>query len=359
MKQKIVDFLLDNADPSIVLRVKKEVMNSLSKNEEEELLEKILKQKIVQTIISAQKPDGWIGNTFHGQSKKLGAGMYDNMEVGLRYLAEKGVPPESEYIRKAIGSFLNREPFDDIYMVKPPKPPATDYTYTAYGLYLMRSSVIIRAGYEYRMPKNDIIDLKYDIDYSLKTFANVLNYKNADDVVYRRRNKLCFKEGVLWPCIYNLRILAHSQGWRNESNIALLAESVERLFSFPQSGEGVYTYINGQLISPCMPFIHRPILDPANNKTLITMWFEIMELFARCGIVKKVTSLKKEYKNMLSLINDNLNMNIKPDRCSSHYWSPYFGIALEEDWKSKNRLKSDLLFRILLIIHYTEKSEQN
>lgn len=58
MKQKIVDYLINNADPSIVLRIKKEVIGGLSKEEESDLLNRIILQKNVQTIIQSQKPDG-------------------------------------------------------------------------------------------------------------------------------------------------------------------------------------------------------------------------------------------------------------------------------------------------------------
>jgi hypothetical protein len=211
MKQRIIDFLLNNAGPSIILRIKKEVIGSILKKEEKELLGKIIIQKNVQTVISSQKSDGWFGNSFHGQSPKFSAGMYDNMEVGLRYLAEKGFPPENEYISKAVNSFLLKEAFDPAYRVKKPKVPDTDYSYTASGLYLPRSSIIIRAGYEYMLQKNSIVDLKHDIDFSLKTFANVLNYRNVEDVIDTHRKKLCFKKDVIWPCVYHLRILAHSQ----------------------------------------------------------------------------------------------------------------------------------------------------
>ena len=40
MKNKIIEFLLCNADPSIILRVKKEVLQSCTDSEEECLLEK-------------------------------------------------------------------------------------------------------------------------------------------------------------------------------------------------------------------------------------------------------------------------------------------------------------------------------
>jgi len=353
LKQKIIDYLIANADPSIVLRVKKEVMGNLTKEEEKKLLNKIIPQKIVQTIIQSQKPDGWFGNNFHGQSAKKGAGMYDNMEVGLRYLAEKGFPPENEYIAKAINSFLSKEPFDAAYRVKPPNPPDTDYTYTAIGLYLIRSSLIIRAGYEFLLPPNDFIDLKQDIDFSFKTFINVLNYKSLDDAIETRRNKLCFKPGVLWPCLYDLRMLAHSQGWRNERNISLLVDSVNHLFSFPPTDEMVYTYRKGQFVGPCFAFIHvQAKILGLMDKDNISL--DIMELFARCGIIKRVALLRDMYESLLALVDDDLNVNINLDKRKAFGWSPYFGFALEEDWKEKIRMQCDILFRILLIIHYAE-----
>lgn len=354
-KQRIIDYLINNADPSIVLRVKKEVINDLSKEEENELLRKIIPQKNVQTVIQSQQPDGWLGNSFHGQSKKLGAGMYDNMEVGLRYLAEKGFPPENKFISKAVNSFLLKEPFDSAYGSKPPKPPATDYTYTASGLYLARSSIIMSAGYEYQLPQNDFINLKYDIDFSFNTFSDVLNYISLDDVIDKSRKKLCFKSGVMWPCLYHLRMLAHSQGWRNEQKISLLADSVNHLFSFPQSDEMVYTYVKGQYVGPCFAFIHAQgkILGVENVDNIS---LDILELFARCGIVKKVEILKNKYDHILSLIDDNLNIDLYVDKQKSFGWSPYFGFALEEDWKVRKKIQCDLLFRALLIIHYVECS---
>jgi len=353
IKQKIIDYLIENADPSIILRVKKEVLSSLSREEESDLLSKIIHQKIVQIIIQSQKPDGWIGNSFHGQSAKLGAGMYDNMEVGLRYLAEKGFPPESEYISKAVNSFLLKEPFDAAYRIKPPKPPATDYTYTAIGLYLVRSSIIIRAGYEFTFPPNDFIDIRHDIEFSFKTFTNVLTYNSLDDVIDTGKKMLCFKQGVLWPCSYHLRMLAHSRGWRNEQNISLLADSVNHLLSFPQADDMVYTYVKGQYVAPCFAFIHLQAknigLMDENNISL-----DLMELFARCGIVKRVEKLKIMYESLLALVDDDLNVNINLNRRKDHGWGPYFGFALEENWKEKIRMKCDVLFRILLIIHYAE-----
>ena len=353
LKQRIIDFLIKHADPSIVLRVKKELLGSVSEAEQKDLINKIIPQKNVQTVINSQKPDGWFGNNFHGQSPKLNAGMFDNMEVGLRYLTEKGFPLENEYIARAINSFLTKEPFDSAYGGKPPEPPTTDYTYTASGLYLARSSIIIRAGYENKLLANDFIDLQSDIEFSLKTFQSVLDLDFPNGVLDTHRKKLCFKPNVLWPCLYHLRMLAHSQNWKTDESISMLAESITKLHALPQSDEMVYTYKKGQYVGPCFAFVYAQGKTlGANDEKDISL--DLLELFARCGIIKKAKKLKAKYDYMLSAIDADLNVNIDVNKHQSRNWSPYFGYALEEDWKTSTKMKCDLLFRILLIIHYTE-----
>jgi hypothetical protein len=249
-----------------------------------------------------------------------------------------------------------KEPFDPVYRVKSPIAPATDYSYPACGLYLPRSSIIIRAGFEYRLPKNEFINLKHDIDFSINTFAHVLNYNNVDEAIDTNRKKLCFKKAVLWPCMYNLRMLAHSYGWRDEKNVSLLADSLNHLFSFSQSGEMVYTYKKGQFIGPAFAFINQQmqILGFMKDEAVGTTLLDMMELFARCGIVKQVTLLKNKYESLLELIDVNLNMKFNIDKQKDYGWSPYFGIALEENWQTNNKILCDILFRILLTIYYVE-----
>jgi len=348
MKEKIIDFLLEIADPSIVLRVKREILKNISNEEENELLNKIIPQKNVQTILQSQKPDGWFGNHFHGQSVKFGAGMYDNMEVGLRYLAEKGFPPENEIVKKAVNSFLLKSRSDyAVYRFNNPKPPATDYSYTAFGLYFIICSLIVRAGHEFSFPENENIDINHDVDFSFKTFANVINYESPDDAIETHRRKANFKQGVLWPCMYDLKVLAHSKGWRSEINVSLLADTVSHLLSFPQTGVDVYTYINGQFYAPCWAFIYNSIFNGTVRD------FDTLELFARCGIVKQAAALKMKYDELLSLVDENLYLNIAVDKRKDFKWGPYYGFAIEENWKNEVKIQCDLLFRILMIMHYT------
>lgn len=119
----------------------------------------------------------------------------------------------------------------------------------------------------------------------------------------------------------------------------------------------VYTYKKGQFVGPCFAFIHSQmnILEITGEGNIS---LDVMELFARCGVIRQVAVLENKYEYMLSLINDNMNVNIEVNKKSAYGWSPYFGFALEENWKTKTKLQCDLLFRILLIIHYTECTDK-
>ncbi len=48
--QKMISFLLENANPSIIYRVKKEILHEISREEEDRLQELILSEKIIRPI---------------------------------------------------------------------------------------------------------------------------------------------------------------------------------------------------------------------------------------------------------------------------------------------------------------------
>lgn len=70
MITEMIDFLLNNANPSIQYRVKTEVLKQeLSDREKDQLQSKILEEPIIQSIMACQKENGWLGNGFHGPNK--------------------------------------------------------------------------------------------------------------------------------------------------------------------------------------------------------------------------------------------------------------------------------------------------
>ena len=79
--------------------------------------------------------------------------------------------------------------------------------------------------------------------------------------------------------------------------------------------------------------------------------FDLLEMFARCGVIKKVDFLNAKYEKLLACVNEDLTFSHKIAP-KERNWGPYGGFALEVDWKSKRRKQCDILFRVLVIAHY-------
>lgn len=158
--QRMINFLLENANPSIVYRVKKEILQDISEEEEKVLQEKIMQEKIVKSIVECQKENGWLGNGYHGGNKN--AGQYTNMEAGVKYLAEKGVRKDSDALKRAMGAFKELPNTDPCY--RGTWNINDEFKYAANGANLFRCACIARAGYE------NYIDIKPQIQLALDSF---------------------------------------------------------------------------------------------------------------------------------------------------------------------------------------------
>jgi hypothetical protein len=341
---KSVSFLLDNAGPSIVYRTKKEITGDISLRDEQALQEKILQGKDVKYIFEHVQPDGWLGTCFH--SGMRGAKWQDVCEAALRFLTEKGVKLDNPVFEGAMKAYLTRDRMDPIF---DGCGKEEDYRYPCIGFEFLRSAGIARCGYEGR------IDISKDIDYSLNCFFNVLNFNSIDEVVYPDKcGKYCFKKELsLWPCIYNLRILAFTRSWRMTGNIKKLADAVDHLLSFPAFDHPVYTKVNGYPKSPFGGFI-RPIegFDPGNVKGT---WFDRMELFARCGIIPYSKCLLREVDLLKKAIDTEGICRAFIDEPFFAKWGAYSGLKLEENWSSETKKRCDITFRALLILSYAER----
>ena len=76
---RMIEYCLHNANPSIVYRIRKDILQDISKEEENRRQEKIMSEKIIISILDCQKENGWLGNGFHGSNKD--AGNYENQEI--------------------------------------------------------------------------------------------------------------------------------------------------------------------------------------------------------------------------------------------------------------------------------------
>ncbi len=350
MKQKMIDFLLSNANPSIQYRVKTEVLNQeLSVAEKDRLQAKILDEPIIRSIIACQKENGWLGNGFHGPNKN--AGPFENQEVGTKYLGEKLVYKDTTVLKRAMDAFVTTELTDLCYRTK--GKYFDEFRYAANGQNIIRCACIARAGYD------DVIDIKPQIQLALDSFRRVLEVDSALDITRLRKSggkeKRIFNDYEKWPCYYHLDILAHTNSWKTDENIKMLAESFKKLMRTDRpekqvGGDSWVGYVLGT--TGCLKEGYQ--LGYEEDRIHYT-YFDRVEWLCRCGIAPYVEQLQNEVEILRNLVTEDGICMAPIAENQLKGFSTYGGQQLETDWKTPVRRLCDITFRALLIIHYSQK----
>ena len=368
MKQKMIDFLLENANPSIKRRVKTEILGNITSEEAYDYQTQIMSEPNIKRAFASQLDNGWFGHGFHGMNKN--AGQFENQETCTKYLAEKAVDKDTPELRKAIEAFVNI-PLDD-WCYETRGKYVDEFKFPASGQNLIRCACIARAGYD------DIIDITPQIQLSLDSFRRVLEVDSILDISRPRKGKVSadnpdgiyytFHEYEKWPCRYHLDILAHTDSWKSEENIKMLADAITKMMRsdkpelvnriavnwvghpscplgcFPSQGLKIKT--TGLLPSPMS-------IEYRGRQEYHQM--EYIEWLARCGVVPYIPRLQDAVDEIVASINENGICTIPVYDEIFKGWGPYAGLQLEVDWRSKVRRNCDITFRALLIMHYAER----
>lgn len=346
--QKMIDFLLENANPSIKRRVKNELLHNLTAEEAELYQEQIMQEEMIQNIISWQKDNGWIGKGLHG-------GM-DTQEGATKYLSEKAIDKETPVLKRAMEAFA-KVPLDDwCYDTK--GKIIDEFKTTGHGHNLIRCACIARAGYD------DVIDIMPQIQLSLDCFKRVLEVDSVLDITHTVRSgkQIVFNDYEKWPCRYHLDILAHTNSWKNKQNIKMVSDAVTKLMKtdrkelinlipsswvgYPLGPLGAFPAQGLTVKVTCLQ--PSPISIPSNKPEVYNM--EYLEWFARCGIITYIPKLQEFVDDIMNSVDDEGICHAQILELKD--WGAYGGYRLEKDWKSRVRKACDVTFRALLILHY-------
>lgn len=344
--KRMINFLLKNANPSIVYRVKKEILQNISKEEEKELQEKIMQEKIVKSIVECQKENGWIGNGYHGSNKN--AGQFTNMEAGVKYLAEKGVRKDSEVLKRAMNAFKELPNTDPCY--RGTWNLDDEFKFAANGSNLFRCACIARVGYE------DFINISPQIQLSLDSFKRVLEVDSILDItrLVKKGTKRVFNNFEKWPCRYHLDILAHTNAWKSEKNSEMIAKAIHKIMldNRPElvglTADSWVGYVLGTC--GCFPSQGFKLVDTVEEVPHYHL--EYLIWLARCGVVPYSTSIQEIVKTIYSSVNEEGICEIEVYDYLFKDWGTYAGLQLEVDWKSKVKRQCDVTFRALQLCYY-------
>lgn len=330
--------IAERACPSISYRIRKEILNEdTSKASMQSLQAMILNEEEILRVFSLKKEDGWLGGWFHG---------VDEPECSIRYLIEKGVEPSHPIIQEALNALINKgENFDVGGMYRIGKP--LDELHLG-GSNLIKACVFAYTGNEHY----DFVIEK--ISEALDVFRYICDVKNITDIYDIYKNKLVFKAGVIWPSIYHLRLLAYTTKWKNDENKEMLINAISNLSKLSPIPNIKLLY-KSQIIAPASIYMNNfnEDMNCLNAKEWM-MWFHRTELISRLGIAFEVPSIKAQIEYVNKILSDNNGLFTKKLR---HFyytkWTQYLGLALENDWKSDEKVINDLTFRCLLINSYS------
>jgi hypothetical protein len=204
--------LLEKACPSIRYRLRLEVLSQpRSDGQMLALQNQILEDEAVKEVFSWQAPDGWLAWNFHGDH---------SLEAGIRLLCEKGVDSRQPVLSNALKALQRGTDRLERGLGKPGK--ILDQLGLG-GAQMIRAAVLAYAGIE------DEPGVKEQIDLALAGFRSTLAIENVDELIDEYNGKLVLRQGLLWPSIYHLRLLAWTHGWRTPQNLCVMAESIQKL----------------------------------------------------------------------------------------------------------------------------------
>jgi len=328
------ELLLSEACPSIEYRTRKELLGESPRlGRMRDLQRRILEDAVVRRVIDSRRQDGWLGSTFHGQG---------GIEVGIRILSEKGVERCQPVLRDAL---LALERGTDRLSEGIGKVGAVLDDLGLGGQRLIRAAVFAYAGVESRP------FVKEQVAGALERMAAAADVAAIAEITEKYRGKLVFREGVIWPCIYDLRLLAWTRSWRTARHERMVARGIRRMVELSPIPE-IHVRWKSQIIAPASYCMHefRPRLGSLSPAKW-AMWFHRMEMLARLGVVPRVPALKLQVGRLRRVLADGDGLFVLPLRHGYfRNWGAYSGLMLEVDWRASARRQGDLTFRSLVIL---------
>lgn len=341
MDKEVIRSLTTNACASIRFRTRKEILDE--NPDINEYLDEILADKRIKYALSWQKEDGFLGDFFHAgwipavKMKYFGTGT----EGALRFLSEMAVPDTYPIVNKCLKALLR-----DNWNPDPWKwSTVFDPEIGLFGADNVRAVVFSYFGIE----DHDFIQT--EIKRTLGYVGAVIDIPSIEEITGTYGNKLYYA-GTPLPDLYNLKLLAFTHGWRNDKNIDIISQAIERLIGFSPLPK-VYIKKGNQLIAPAQ--IQPSNLKQSPRELDLKEWFwwmHTIELFARMSIIKNIPKLTEQVNELRAILEEGDGFfPFKPYESSFKSWGVYTGMALEDSWRSK-RWKYDMTFRSLLILKH-------
>ncbi|NLO10523.1 MAG: hypothetical protein GX129_11765 [Clostridiales bacterium] len=367
---KSIDFLLENAGPVIRYRLQKDILNNLSKGEEENLLEQIYNTphfKLLQTYI---KPNGYIGRGMHSWDNWRGVKLHETPlqdgETAARLLSYYSIPKTHPFIVNYVAAMRNEDILCREFSYIPPEIPRFEHRFEGLnnGNCLMSLIYAMQAMLGFG---DDFEDVREFQQISLKGFRRILEISSLDEITKinlnskRPYNYPYIESDEFFPDTYTLAMLAYTQSWRTEDNIKLLTDSINHINAIMKPDNNMYVRINGKFYAPCFAFI-KPFRPFSPDTIDSILYRRPLSEIAMLGVGENIHILKESIENIKHALSDDgilrMNFNLPHNKRYSpkkiEYPTAYVDVRLEPDYKNKSSLMCDLTFWAVELLHLCE-----
>lgn len=179
---KSIDFLLENAEPVIQYKLRKEILHNITKIDEENLLAKIYQMPHFKLIQSYIKPNGYIGSGMHSWDNWRGVKLHETPlqdgEAAARLLSYYSVPKDHPIVANYVAAIRNESILRDEFSYIPPEIPRFEQRFDGLnnGNCLMALMYTMQAMLGYG---DDFEDTKEFQQISLKGFKRILEISHS------------------------------------------------------------------------------------------------------------------------------------------------------------------------------------
>ncbi len=237
--QKYIDFLLENAPPNILYRVKKEILHEPIDTPEMLVLQsKILQLPKVKKAFACQREDGFFGSVLHGV-------YFDGFDSTVELLKKNGVELTDPRMIKAREALADWKDYKKDHFYKAGN--AMD-EHGRGGFRAIWAEQLVELGADESLPQ-----ISEQIEIALNAFRGALNYFSPDDFSKKAnfRGEPCryYIMGASFPAANHIRILERTLSWRTEAYLAMVKRS------FAHCKEIMKDYTDGVIYVNCGYFV--------------------------------------------------------------------------------------------------------
>lgn len=360
MKNKSIEFLLNNAGPVIQYRLRKEIIGNISAQEEKRFLNEIYELPYFKLVQKYVKSDGYIGSGMHSWDNWRGTVLHETPlqdgETAARLLCYYAIPKEHPIVADFVKAMRDEKIIKQEFSYITPEAERYDNRFigihngNCLGALIYTMQAILGYGDEH----DDLIEFQ---QIALKGFERILQISSLDEILKKRKGtekkyKLPYIESdEFFPNGYTLETLAYTKAWRTKKNIQMLADAFNHINKIMKPDNQIHVKVKSRYYAPCYALV-TPIKAFAPDYINIINYRRILTEIAMLGVGDKVSVIKESLEAISTATNDEgiLKINLTQPHNKHYspknieYPTPYVDVRLEENYKFGHGLDCDLTF---------------